>query len=182
LAKREIGVSQAQPRRIEGYLGRLFGYAFSLTNDREQSRDLVQDCAVKALSAHRVPIDEAAYRAWLFRILRNTFLDRLRRVNGVSYLGDEEPRDERDGPGDIDDRMVSVLTVRLGMAKLAPAHRDVIAVVDILGLSYAEAAELLEVPVGTVMSRLSRARRALLEIINESNVQPLPLQQKRAMK
>lgn len=175
-------MSRAQPRRIEGYLGRLFGYAFSLTNDREQSRDLVQDCAVKALSARRVPLDEAAYRAWLFRILRNTFLDRLRRANGVSYLGDEEPWDGRDGPGNIDDRMVSILTVRLGMAKLAPAHREMIAVVDILGLSYAEAADLLELPVGTVMSRLSRARRALLGIISESNVRALRLPSGRAVK
>jgi RNA polymerase sigma-70 factor (ECF subfamily) len=170
-------------RRLEGCLGRLFGYGLSLTNDRDQARDLVQECALKALSAARVPRDEAAYRAWLFRILRNAFLDRRRRA---AQMGQAVEIDEVEMlNGEIwrtDDRLISALTVRLGMAKLSPAHREIIAVVDIIGFSYAEAADFLGVPVGTVMSRLSRARQALLLRIGESTVRSLPLNPRSAAK
>lgn len=167
--------------RIKGYLGRLFGYAFSLSGDREQARDLVQDCALKALAAVRIPADDAAYRAWLFRILRNTFIDRQRRPVELNTLMDgEEPGANGSEIWHFDDRMISVLTVRLGMARLSPDHREVIAAIDIIGFSYAEAAEFFSVPVGTVMSRLSRARQALLHEIGESKVQALPLRSKQA--
>lgn len=169
--------------RLEGYLNRLFGYAVSLTNDREQARDLVQECALKALSAKRVPADEAAYRAWLFRILRNAFLDRQRRAGRRGPM--VELSDEAVLNGELwhgDDRLISAITVRLGMAKLSQSHREVLAVVDIIGFSYAEAAEFLSVPVGTVMSRLSRARQALLHSIGESTLRPFPIEARRATK
>ncbi len=175
-ARGEEPAGDGRRRRIEAYLGRLAGYAHSLTNDREQARDLVQECALKALSARRVPEDEAAYRAWLFRILRNTFLDRRRRAGqGAPVLDSDEIDTVNGGIWQCDDRLISTLTVRLGMAKLSPAHREVIAVVDIVGFSYAEAADFLSVPVGTVMSRLSRARRALLDTMDEGKVQTLPV-------
>lgn len=169
-------------RRIEGYLGRLYGYAVGLVGERDQARDLVQECALKALSAAREPEDEAAYRAWLFRILRNAFLDRRRRpAEKAVPLEDDLPAGEwSDGPWRYNDEIITVLTVRLGMAKLSPAHREVIALVDIGGFSYAEAAGLLGVPKGTVMSRLCRARRALLEVIDEGEVRPLPVPARRA--
>lgn len=170
-------------RRIEVYLPRLFGYALSLTGDRDGARDLVQDCALKALSAGRIPSDEAAYRAWLFRILRNAFLDRRRRREPVQLAdGEAESIPDADGTWSRDDRVISVLTVRLGMAKLSPAHREVLALVDIGGFTYAETAALIGVPHGTVMSRISRARQALLSAIDEGNVQPLDAQRRRAAK
>jgi len=176
-------LSNAQHKRIEAYLARLYGYAISLANDRELARDLVQECAVRALSAARVPNDEAAYRAWLFRILRNAFIDRQRRENGNPVIDNDLSEVEEDAQiWRYDDRMVSVLTVRLGLARLSHAHREIIALVDFGGFSYAEAAGFLEVPKGTVMSRLSRAREALLETISESNVQPIPLDERRAIK
>jgi RNA polymerase sigma-70 factor (ECF subfamily) len=176
-------LSKAQHKRIEAYLTRLYGYAISLANDREVARDLVQECAVKALSAGRVPQDEPAYRAWLFRILRNAFLDRQRRDNGTPVIDNDLAEVEEDAQvWRYDDRLVSVLTVRLGLARLSRAHREIIALVDLGGFTYAEAAGFLDVPKGTVMSRLSRAREALLEAITESNVQPMPLDQRRAAK
>lgn len=167
--------------RLEGYLGRLFGYGLSLTNDREQASDLVQECALKALSAVRVPTDEAAYRAWLFRILRNAFRDRQRRKGrqGLSV----ELTDDAAPNGEIwhsDDRLISAITVRLSLAKLSDPHREILAVIDMVGFSYAEAAEFLDVPVGTVMSRVSRARRALLLCMGESKVRPFPVEARRA--
>ena len=58
-------------------------------------------------------------------------------------------------------------------ARLEPLHREIIGLIDISGLSYAEAANTLEIPVGTVMSRISRARAALLSAISEGNIRPL---------
>lgn len=156
-----------QRKRIETYLGRLFGYAFSLTRSREDSRDLVQDCVLRALSARRVPGDEPAYRAWLFRILRNLWYDQIKRPKLVE-IG--LPAEDLLADTDVwsgDERRINTLTVRLGLSRLTLQQREVIALVDIVGLSYAEAARVLELPAGTVMSRLSRARRALLAILAE---------------
>lgn len=167
-------------RRIEPYLSRLFGYAISLSQDREQARDLVQDCAVRACAAARVPGDEAAFRAWLFRILRNAFIDGQRQRDVAAAAIEPDPPVEAAWRGD--DRMISVLTVRLGMEKLSPAHREVIALVDIGGFSYLEAGTILGVAMGTVMSRLSRARGALLEAIDEGRVRTLQAPARRAAK
>jgi RNA polymerase sigma-70 factor, ECF subfamily len=159
---------------IESYLDRLYGYAYSLTQDSDQSRDLVQDCVLRALGASRRPSDEAAYRAWLFRILRNNFIDKCRkkRMETGLDLASETPDDE-DAGWSGDRRMIDVITVRVAVTRLPPAHREIISLIDLVGLSYGEAAEVLDVAEGTVMSRLSRARKALLTIMAEGNVTSL---------
>jgi len=158
---------------IEPNLDRLYGFAYSLTEDADRARDLVQECALKAMQARRQPTDARAYRAWLFRILRNCFIDCYRKLGKEVQLdlAEDLPADDT-SPWVGDRRMVDVITIRLAMAKLPIPHREIIGLVDIIGLTYAEAAEVMEVPEGTVMSRLSRARRALLNLIVEDNVTP----------
>ena len=172
-------MGKLERKRIEGYLERLFRYAFSLAGDRERAHDLVQDCAVKALAAGRVPRDEPAYRAWLFRILRNAFLDQIRR--GATAERQVEAAREASSLEiwRCDETLINGLTVKLGMTKLSPPQREIIALIDIVGFSYAETAALLEVPVGTVMSRISRARQALILVLGESNVHALPARDRR---
>lgn len=160
--------------RLKPYMGRLFGYALSLSSDRDLALELVQDCMVKALAARETPAPEAAYRAWLFRILRNAAIDRLRNGATAVLNLDEEPDLADPVSVRIEESLINRLTVRSGMARLSGAHRDIIALIDIAGFSYAEAAGLLDVPLGTVMSRLSRARHALLEAISDHNVHSLP--------
>jgi RNA polymerase sigma-70 factor (ECF subfamily) len=160
--------------QIEAYLPRLYRYAFSLARDEDTARDLVQQCALKVLSARAAPVDEAAYRAWLFVILRNAFLDHLRR-NRVAegYLearaNDSQEMEYWGG----EERFINALNVKQAMERLRPADREIIGLVDIAGLSYAEAAGVLNVPKGTVMSRISRARARLLELIGGTNVETL---------
>lgn len=167
--------------RVEAYLPRLFGYAMSLVRDRSAAEDLVQECVLRALGARRSPDHEAAYRAWLFRILRNAFIDQLRRAGREIASGDEpEPEIESSAMWRFDERLISALTVERGMARLCRPHREIVALVDIAGFSYREAAEFLDIPQGTVMSRLSRARLALLDAIAEGNVRPLPLAARRS--
>jgi len=91
--------------------------------------------------------------------------------------------DEKFAPGTEfwqgDERLITVLTVKLEMAKLPRRQREIIALIDIVGFSYAEAAQLLDVPTGTVMSRISRARRMLLDAIGSSNIHELPVKKKK---
>ena len=158
--------------RLSRYLPRLYGYALSLTRNDDAARDLVQESALRALKAKSIPQDEAALRAWLFTIVRHAAVDAHRRSR-------PQPAAEPD-LGEIttllwefDDRYLASVTVRQGLKQLSDEAREVIALVDIAGFSYAETAGLLGVPAGTVMSRLSRGRQALLTIINRSAIRPL---------
>ena len=110
----------------------------------------------------------------VFRILRNAFIDRCRKSGTEIPMGETIDVAEDDDPGWTGDRrIVDVVTIRIAVAKLSLAHREVIALVDFVGYSYAEAANVLDIAEGTVMSRLCRARKALLTLIAEDNVTPL---------
>lgn len=150
---------------LTALLPRLFAFARSMLGDRDTARDLVQEAVSRALAAQRVPDDPPAYRAWMFRILRNAALDEIRRR-------------QRPAPEDVvtvnlwsyDDANIAKITVEQGLAALPPAHREIICLIDIAGFSYGETADLLQVPVGTVMSRIARARGALLAAIDSNNL------------
>jgi RNA polymerase sigma-70 factor (ECF subfamily) len=162
-------------QRIEPYLDRLYCWGLSLANNREDALDLLQDCAVRALSARKVPKDEAAYRAWLFKILRNAFIDGVRRKRGELESVDETYVVEHERFANLETTLINEITVRNALQSLPDKHRDVLALVDVGGFTYAETADLLEIPVGTVMSRLSRARAKLLTVIADQRPRPVPL-------
>ncbi len=160
---------------IEVHLKRLYGYAYSLTGDADDARDLVQETALKALKAKHVPTDVPAFRAWLFRILRNANIDRLRRKKGIQTeleLIDENLASDYWCQHDV---QINLITVKQCFGKLSTGHREIIALIDISGMSYVEAGSVLDIPVGTVMSRLSRARRALMAEVNDDAIVPLPV-------
>jgi RNA polymerase sigma-70 factor (ECF subfamily) len=149
-------------------LPRLYAFARTILGDQDAARDLVQEAATRALAARRVPDDPPAYRAWMFQIVRNAALDELRRQRRQAPV--EQP------PADLwryDEASIAKITVKQGMAVLAPSHREIISLIDIAGFSYGEAADLLGVPVGTIMSRVARARSALLAAIEASSVRPM---------
>ncbi len=177
-------------QRLESYLDRLFGYAFSLTKDRERAQDLVQICALKSLSAERVPVDEPAYRAWLFKILRNAFHDEVRKKSAAEIVVDE-----LDGDGEfnrnnsqgldvssVEQKLINTLAVRKALLKIRLEYREILVLVDLAGFSYKETACLLGIPAGTVMSRLSRARKALLDELSRRQSRRLPLRIVRSRK
>lgn len=160
--------------RLETYLPRLYRYGFSLARDEDLAKDLVQQCALKALEAKTVPVDDSAYRAWLFVILRNAFFDHLRRAKTAHGLFDSEsestPEMEYWGG---EERLINQLNIKQAVSRLKPHHQEIIGLIDLAGLSYAEAAKVLDIPAGTVMSRISRARQGLLTLISEGNVETL---------
>ena len=152
---------------------RLFGYALSLTRNEDEANDLLQQAAVAALATAAGPDHDGATRAWLFRIVRNVWIDRFRRERIRKTEELTTANEPIDAAWSFDDRLIAELTVRSGLERLDPVQREIIVLVDINGFRYAEAAEILKVPVGTVMSRLSRARLALLEAIGESSGGPV---------
>jgi RNA polymerase sigma-70 factor (ECF subfamily) len=144
-------------------LPRLRRFARSLCGDQALADDLVQGACERALKAQHQWEPGTRLDSWMFRILRNLWLDgvRKKRSEGVS-----EPVDDMKGLAGEDGRQVahaSLLAgaVMQGVAALPEDHRRVLTLVCIEELSYREAAEALGLPIGTVMSRLSRARRAL---------------------
>ena len=149
-------------------LPRLCAFARTMLKDAEGARDLVQEAATRALAARRVPEDAPAYRAWMFRIVRNAALDELRRKPHQAY--------EDHAPVDLwtfDESRIAKITVDQALATLPSVHREIISLIDIAGFTYSEAAELLNVPIGTIMSRIARGRSALLAAIETSSVRPL---------
>ena len=157
-------------RNLIVLLPRLVAFARAILADADAARDLVQEAAARALAARRVPEDEPAYRAWMFRIVRNAAIDEFRRSRQPA------PGEELEVPVDLwrfDDACIAKITVEQGLAELPASYREIIALIDIAGFRYSEAAEILNVPVGTIMSRISRARGALLAAIDASSVRPI---------
>ncbi|MBR3372252.1 MAG: RNA polymerase sigma factor [Rhodobacteraceae bacterium] len=157
---------------------RLFGYACALCPDMASAEDLYQDAMLRAMSARSVPVDQTAFRVWVFRIMRNLWIDRLRAAGRLPELTTDDDIDTHIAINRTDDLTVNRLAVRQAFMKLAKPHRDVLALVDIAGFSYAEASELLNVPQGTIMSRISRARASLAHSLQDNDkVVALPLAQ-----
>ena len=154
---------------LPSLLPRLVAFARTMIGNRDDARDLVQEAAARALAARNVPTDAPAYRAWIFRIVRNAAIDELRVRAPRQY----ELPDASVDLWRFDDACIAKITVEQGLAGIAPVHREIIALIDIAGLSYAEAADMLGIPVGTVMSRIARARAALLQTIEASSIRPL---------
>ena len=145
-------------------------YARALLRDRAAADDLVQDCLERALSRWHQRRVEASTRTWLFTILHNLALNRFRTL-------------KRRGPHvDVEDielaqpaRQEDALRYRdllKALDTLTEEHRSVILLVSVEDLSYAEVAKVLDVPVGTVMSRLSRAREKLATALEDRPALP----------
>lgn len=150
-------------------LPRLVAFARTFVGDSDTARDLVQEAVARALGARRIPGDAPAYRAWMFKIVRNAAIDEIRRRVKPDRI-EEEPAVDL---WRYDNACIAKITVDQALATLGPAPREIIALIDIAGFSYSEAAEVLGIPIGTVMSRITRARMALLAAIEASSVRPM---------
>lgn len=163
---------QAFDRFVRPELEVLLRVALRLTGNPADAEDLVQDTLLRAYRAID-RFDGRHPRAWLLTILRNANINRVRRRR-PDLLDDEElwsvPSSHPEGqPQEAlaalpDPRLVAALR------QLSRKHREVVALVDVDGLTYQEAADLLGIPIGTVMSRLHRARARLRKLLEEQGV------------
>lgn len=144
----------------------LYKIAYSWCHDPSLADDLVQDTMLKALRNSGQLKNTDAIKPWLSKILANTWYDHLRRRKETVDL-DSMPYEEYASESDTNDRQDIVDRVRAKIAELAIGQRQVITLVDLAGFSYAEIAEILEIPIGTVMSRICRARKTLKKALAE---------------
>ncbi|BCH25813.1 sigma-70 family RNA polymerase sigma factor [Mesorhizobium sp. L-8-3] len=149
---------------VLGQLGALRRYARSLTRDSADAEDLVQDALVRAYERRASFRHGGNLRAWLLSILHNTFVDgkRSRRAEAIRIERAGELADAfLDAPQEHSLRLTQLREAFLGLSE---EQRAALHLVAIEGLSYQEAAEALAIPLGTLMSRIGRARAALREL------------------
>jgi RNA polymerase sigma factor (sigma-70 family) len=148
-------------REIEAEIPRLRRYARALTRDVVVADDLVQDCLTRALGKLHLWQEGSDLRAWLFTILHNQYVNYIRRAvrEGASVgLTESEPL-LRHAPQQS--KRLELRDLERAIAKLPDEQRAVILLVGLEGMRYEEVAAVLDVPVGTIRSRLSRGREAL---------------------
>lgn len=151
----------ASLEEIEICVPALRRYARALTHDPDLADDLVQDCVERAIRKRALFRPDGPVRPWLFRILLNLYRNELRRRKrrGEHVEIDPEGADSA-VPGNQQSRLELAETAR-ALQRLPAEQRETLLLIALEGMSYAEAAEILDIPVGTVMSRLSRARQGL---------------------
>jgi RNA polymerase sigma-70 factor (ECF subfamily) len=158
----------------------VYRVARRLVGTREEAEDLVQETYARAFRSWRSYTPGTNLRAWIFRILTNLNIDRGRRQQRTPDLQPLEEGDyylynrlEEAGPADDEERVVERLSqdaVVEALSAVPHNFRDVVVLVDIGDFSYQDAAQILDVPVGTVMSRLHRGRRILKKAMAEEAV------------
>ena len=147
---------------------RMWAVALRTTGHRELAADCVQDAFISAFRRAGSYRGDAAVTTWLHRIVVNACLDRLRRDRPTTPLPEREPADGQDQHASAETR----LDVREALDRLPEGQRLALVLVDMHGLSVAEAAIVLEVAEGTVKSRCSRGREALAAMLRERSGQP----------
>jgi len=150
---------------------RLYNFACWLTQDRQEAEDLVQETYAKALKGFSSFRQGTNFRAWIYKILRNTFLTSRSGLKASATMPiDVEGEDEvlpttKETPESILLQRSDWQRVQQAMEKLPVAYREVLLLCEVEEMSYQEISATLAIPMGTVMSRLSRARRALRDSV-----------------
>ena len=146
---------------------RLYNFACWLTQDRLEAEDLVQETYAKALKGFSSFQPGTNFRAWIYKILRNTFLTSRTGLKATATVP-LDPEDEEEISPSVSETPESILLQRSdgqlleqAMEQLPVASREVLLLCEVEEMSYQEIAATLAIPIGTVMSRLSRARKAL---------------------
>jgi len=146
---------------------RLYNFACWLTQDREEAEDLVQETYAKALKGFSSFRPGTNFRAWIYKILRNAFLTSRTGLKAAATMpldleGEEEALPAaKETPESILLQRSDWQLVQRALEQLPVAYREILLLCEVEEMSYQEIAATLAIPIGTVMSRLSRARRAL---------------------
>ena len=158
---------------VIGWLPQLRRYARALTGDRAWADDLVQDTAERALARWTAFRPDTNLRAWLLTILRHLYIDQLRVRREIAVDDESAPWRNLEAPhGEVDGLVLR--DVQRALYYLPVEQREVLLLVGVEELTYQEAAAALGVPVGTVMSRLSRAREHMRALLTEGPTRKSP--------
>jgi len=160
----ETGLLHAFERELLTLLPRLRRFARALARDSADGDDLVQTALERALKARDQWQAGTRLDAWMYRIVRNCWIDEGRaRTRRAQTFAPEEAGENIGVPAHEDvERRAGMIDVARAMAELPDEQREVVALVLVEGLAYKEAADILDIPIGTLTSRLTRARQALV--------------------
>ena len=142
----------------------LYNFAHWLTQDRAEAEDLVQETYTKALRGFSGFQLGTNFRAWIFRILRNSFLTSRTGLKSMIGLEEEAVENVASSAPSPESALIAQANremVQQALTELSVSFREILLLCEVEDLSYEEIAEVLGIPVGTVMSRLHRARKAL---------------------
>jgi RNA polymerase sigma-70 factor (ECF subfamily) len=151
---------------IAALLPRLRRFARALTFNREDADDLVQVAVERALGRSEQWEPGTRLDSWMFRIIKNAWIDEVRSRSRRTELFVPEAAGEQVGDNFAEAHQQR-LAIEKAVSMLSDEHRLVVGLVLIDGLAYKEAAEVLEIPIGTLTSRLARAREALQELLSD---------------
>lgn len=162
--------------QIVGLLPRLRRFGLSLTKDLDTADDLVQRACERALT-RLDQFCEVSLNSWLYRILYNQWIDTLRRrqIRSEKLIVLSLETESRSVSSDADANFTASFDVRAAMESLPEEHRAAVMLVCVEGYGYAEAADILNVPAGTIASRVSRARRMMSRRLLDDKGQVLRL-------
>ena len=158
------------------HIDALYGFAMTLTRDRTEAEDLVQETYLRAVRAFGRLTPDSNLKSWLFAIMRNAWINQLRHLHSgprfVELDAEEDDRGQWFDPLANDPHVVFVkklerLEVRSAIESLPNLYGEIIVLREIEGFSYQQIASILGCPVGTVMSRLGRARAKLREMLTD---------------
>jgi len=147
------------PERIAEHIPRLRRYARALAGDQHAADDLVQDTLERAINKRHLWRPGSDLRAWLFAIMHNVFVNQLR--SRQAHPEDALDDDALPAVAPTDGARLEVRDLQTALALLSPEQREVVLLVGLEQLTYAEASHALGIPIGTVMSRLFRGRERL---------------------
>ena len=146
------------------HLPHLRAFARTLTGNRERADDLVQDTIIRALNAEEQFVAGTNLKAWLMTILRNHYINGLRRMRLEGDSIEQVPDSAFATPA-VQDNKMELQEVSAALMKMSPEHREVLVLISASGLSYEETASVCGCAVGTVKSRLNRARQELRRLV-----------------
>ncbi|HJV52532.1 MAG TPA: sigma-70 family RNA polymerase sigma factor [Noviherbaspirillum sp.] len=164
LARR--GEGKAFSELVARYQDRIYRFLLRLTRSPEDAAELTQDTFLRAYQGLERWRPDALFKTWLFRIARNIAFDRLRRDKVVEFVELEDDADMPDtaaGPEAIVETAQRYRMLESALACLAAEHREILLLREIEDMSYEHIAAVLDLNVGTVKSRIARARAALLD-------------------
>ncbi len=189
MARAQQGDHEAFRILVERYQGRAYALALRILRDEEQARDAVQDAFIKVYGSIRRFEGRSSFYTWLYRLVFNQCLDHKRKDKSARHVEWEDERLGEDqilepdasgavgagglpGPGVELERSELRTELARAIEQLPDDARETLLLREVEGLRYAEIAETLGIPKGTVMSRLHYARKRLQELLREAGIHP----------
>jgi RNA polymerase sigma-70 factor (ECF subfamily) len=154
LARARAGDLGAFETLVREYQADVWRFAYHFTRDRQLAEDVTQEAFLRAFRFLRTFRGDSKFTSWLFRIARNCAMDAIRRRTGQQTREHPPPL----GPPDPEARA----ELHAALSSVSPEHREPFLLIEVFGLSYQEAADVLNIRVGTVKSRMHRARHAMM--------------------